>query len=129
MKERNLKFNKILLFNVRQIVEIGQCYSVTCSFSFCHSQSFCQETQIGSEICFRVEKGPYSPPQLLDTYSLKTGSNAQNCNAKHYPISKICFKSQKHPFYPTGMCYEKEGLVAVVLVNMFERCINDIQII
>ena len=65
-----------------QIVEIGQCYSVTRSL-ISHPQLFCQETQFRSEICFEMKKCTFwksADFYFLDTYSLKPDSNVWNCN-------------------------------------------------
>ena len=75
MKERNLKFDKIIKFSF----SIANCRNRTmifCSSTFCHPSSFCQEKQISSEICVEVEKKYI----FCTFYPLKTDSNFQNCD-------------------------------------------------
>ena len=79
-KDRDPIFNKIIKFSnsiQSHILEIGQCYSVTCSYTVCHSQSFCPLTKIHSEICLEVEKVPFLH---FNTFLLSRQALVKNCN-------------------------------------------------
>ena len=100
MNERDLKLTceEIKLFRLLiqwQMVEIGQCYSVAFGT---YNQSI-RGNQFCSKICVEADKTAKILLQhilyLLDTFQ---------CN---------CSKTKQN-FCTTGICYEEEGLVAVL---------------
>ena len=85
-----------------QIIEIRQCYSLTC-FSIICLVSILKSVLKWKKVSFSTLQHIF---YFLVTYSLKTESSFQNCNdcltKEHCLICKVLSKTRKRTFCPTG---------------------------